>query len=98
MTTQQPPATTAIVKRLRLLGKHSSPGNSPALWDTDAGQYVIQGFELEPDTLARVGDVPPGELVIRVPKELMRYLPEACHDAEDDLECTASSGRRSRTS
>jgi hypothetical protein len=63
--------------RLRFLGKHSSPGNSPTLWDTDAGQYVIQGFELDPDTLAQVGDVPPGELVIRVPKELIRYLPEA---------------------
>jgi hypothetical protein len=59
--------------RLRFLGKHSSPGNSPTLWNTDAGQYVIQGFELDPDTLAQVGDVPPGELVIRVPKELMRW-------------------------
>jgi hypothetical protein len=65
--------------RLRFLRKHSSPGNSPTLWDTDAGQYVIQGFELDPETLAQVGDVQPGELVIRVPKELMRYLPEACH-------------------
>ena len=83
--------------RLRFLGKRSSPGNSPTLWDTDAGQYVIQGFELDPDTLAQIGDVPPGELVIRVPKELMRYLPEACHDAEDDLECAASAGRLSRT-
>lgn len=62
--------------RIRFLGKHSSPGNSPTLWDTDAGQYVIQGFELDPDSLAQVGDIPPGELVIRVPKELMRYLPE----------------------
>jgi hypothetical protein len=69
--------------RLRFLGKHSAPGNSPALWDTDAGQYVIRGFGLDPDTLAQVGDVPPGELVIRVPKELMRYLPEARPDADD---------------
>jgi hypothetical protein len=28
-------------------------------------------------TPQQVGDVPHGELVIRVPKELMRYLPEA---------------------
>jgi hypothetical protein len=67
--------------RLRFLGKHSAPGNSPTLWDTDAGQYVIQGFGLDTDTLAQVGDVPHGELVIRVPKELMRYLPEAHRDA-----------------
>jgi hypothetical protein len=70
--------------RLRFLGKHSSPGNSPTLWATDTGQYVIQGFGLDPDTLDQVGDVPPGELVIRVPRELMRYLPEACNDADDD--------------
>jgi hypothetical protein len=83
--------------RLRFLGKHSSPGNSPTLWDTDAGQYVIQGLGLDPDTLDQVGDIPPGELVIRVPKELMRHLPEACHDAEDDLDCAASAARPSRT-
>ena len=83
--------------RLRFLGRHSSPGNSPALWDTDAGQYVIQGFDLDPDTLAQVGDIPPGEVVIRVPKELMRYLPEARHDAEDDLEGAASADRRPGT-
>jgi hypothetical protein len=62
--------------RLRFLGKHSSPSNSPTLWDTDAGQYVIRGFRLDPDTLAQVGDLSPDELVIRVPKELMRHLPE----------------------
>lgn len=83
--------------RLRFLGKHSSPGNSPTLWDTDAGQYVIQGFELDPDALAQVGDVPHGELVIRVPKELMRYLRETRQNAEDDLEGAASAGRLSRT-
>jgi hypothetical protein len=82
--------------RLRFLGRHSSPGNSPTLWDTDAGQYVIQGFELDRDTLAQVGDVPSGELVIRVPRELMRYLRETCHDAENDRECAASAGRLPR--
>lgn len=82
---------------LRFLGKHSTPSNSPTLWDTDSGQYVIQGFELDPDALAQVGDIPPGELVIRVPKELMRYLPEARHDADDSLEGTASACQLSRT-
>ena len=61
---------------LRFLGKHSSPGSSPTLWDTDDNRYVIQGFELGADALAQVGEVPPGEAVIWVPKELMRYLPE----------------------
>lgn len=62
--------------RLRFLGKHSAPNNSPTLWDTDTGHYVIQGFNLDADALAQVGDVPDGEGVIWVPKELMRYLPK----------------------
>jgi hypothetical protein len=82
--------------RLRFLGKHSAPSNSPTLWDTDAGQYVIQGFQLDRATLAQVGDIPPGELVIRVPKELMRYLPKTRHDADGNLEgdCRALVKRR----
>jgi hypothetical protein len=61
---------------LRFLGKHSSPGSSPTLWDTDENRYVIQGFELGADALAQVGEIPVGEAVIWVPKELMRHLPE----------------------
>lgn len=44
--------------RLRFLGKDSTPGDSPTLWDTDEDQYVIQGFTLDPDDLAQVGDIP----------------------------------------
>jgi hypothetical protein len=83
--------------RLRFLGKHSAPGNSPTLWDTDADQYVIRGFGVDPDTLVQVGDVPPGELVIRVPKELMRYLPEGRPDGDDSLAGAASADQPSRT-
>ena len=73
--------------RLRFLGKHSSPGNSPTLWGTDAGLYVIQGYELDADTLAQVGQIPDGEAVIWVPTELMRYLPKE-HDDADDSDAT----------
>jgi hypothetical protein len=67
--------------QLRFLGKHSAPGNSPTLWDTGRGQYVIRGFtQLGPDAQAQVGDNPEGETVIWVPQELMRYLPKE-HDA-----------------
>lgn len=61
--------------RLRFLGKHSTPGNSPTLWATDDKKFVIQGFVLEPDAIAQVGHIPPGEGVIWVPEELMGYLP-----------------------
>jgi hypothetical protein len=68
------------VMRLRFLGKHSTPGSSPTLWGTDEKKYVIMGFVLDPDAVAQVGYVPPGEAVVWVPEELMRYLPpEARH-------------------
>ena len=63
--------------RLTFLGKVTQTGNSPTLWDTDEDQYVIQGFTLDADALEQVGTVPEGELVIRVPKKLMRHLKEA---------------------
>jgi len=63
--------------QLRFLGKETQTGNSPTLWETDDDQYVIQGFTLDAEALAQVGTVPDGELVVRVPKELMRHLKEA---------------------
>jgi hypothetical protein len=63
--------------RLTFIAKESQGGNSPTLWDTDEDQYVIQGFALDADALSQVGNVPDGELVIRVPKELMRHVKEA---------------------
>jgi hypothetical protein len=63
--------------RLTFLGKVTQTGNSPTLWDTDEDQYVIQGFTLDADALAQVGTVPDGELVIRVPKKLLRHAKDA---------------------
>ena len=71
--TKEPHAATIPRKALR-------PWQLPT-WDTDACQYVIQGFGLDSDTLAQVGDISLGELVIRVPKELMCYLPEVRRDS-----------------
>ena len=63
--------------RLTFLGRETQTGNSPTLWETDDGQYVIQGFTLDADALVQVGAVPAGEAVIRVPKKLMRHLRKA---------------------
>jgi hypothetical protein len=63
--------------KLTYLGKETQGGNSPTVWETDDGHYVIQGFTLDAETLAQVGAVPDGEAVIWVPKQLMRYLKEA---------------------
>jgi hypothetical protein len=63
--------------QLKFLGKETQTGNSPTLWETDDDQYVIQGFTLDAEALRQVGTVPDGELVVRVPKKLMRHLKEA---------------------
>jgi hypothetical protein len=70
-------ATEGLTMGLTFLGKETQTGNSPTLWETDDGQYVIQGFTLDAETLGQVGTVPAGEAVIRVPKKLMRHLEEA---------------------
>lgn len=69
--------------QLRFLGKVTEGGNSPTLWETDDDQYVIQGFTLDAEALGQVGNVPDGELVIRVPVELMRHLPKEDDAATD---------------
>jgi hypothetical protein len=63
--------------RLTFIAKETQTGNSPTLWDTDEDQYVIQGFRLDADAQAQVGNVPDGELVIRVPKKLLRHVKDA---------------------
>jgi hypothetical protein len=63
------------IVQLRFIAKVTQQGNSPTLWaDDETDEYVIQGFELDSDTLADLGRIPEGELVIRVPKELMSHL------------------------
>lgn len=69
--------------QLTFLGKETQTGNSPTLWETDTGEYVIQGFTLDADALAQVGTVPDGELVIRVPKKLMRHARDDAHGATE---------------
>ena len=67
---------------LRFLGKQTQSGNSPTLW-ADGEDYVIQGFTLDPETLAELGRVPQGEAVIRVPKLLMQHLAKDVDGATD---------------
>ena len=45
--------------------------------------YVVQGWVIDaPETLARIG-LPEGETVVKVPKALMRHLPEEKNGAAD---------------
>jgi hypothetical protein len=62
---------------LRFLGRETGGGGCPTLYETDHGTFVIQGWGVtDPAVLAALGEVPGHELVIEVPKRLMRHLPE----------------------
>ncbi|MCC5582025.1 hypothetical protein IMZ11_41145 [Microtetraspora sp. AC03309] len=73
---------------LRFLGKDpdSPSGDSPTIWeDTEAGEYVIQGYIVTSvDTLATVGELPNGETVLRLPKRMMQFFPEVNGDARSE--------------
>ena len=47
--------------RLTFLGKDTQGGNSPTLWETDDGQFVIQGFTLD----AELGESEPSRTARR---------------------------------
>jgi len=74
--------------RLTFLGKDTQGGNSPTLWETDDGQYVIQGFTLDAEALGQqalhtnVGgtEVMAGQLehlltVLRLPRLRLGIIP-----------------------
>ncbi|MGH3854093.1 MAG: hypothetical protein ACRDR6_11475 [Pseudonocardiaceae bacterium] len=60
--------------KLRLLGKDSTPTNSPTLYATDQDSYVVQGWIVtERATLARLA-VGEDETLVEVPAALLEYL------------------------
>ncbi len=59
---------------LRFLGGSSGKNGSPRLWELD-GEYLWQGYPVDPEVLAQM-EVPEGEIVVRVPKSLVTYLPK----------------------
>ncbi|MFL6077958.1 MAG: hypothetical protein ACJ73S_31725 [Mycobacteriales bacterium] len=64
---------------VRFLGKdpESQVGQSPTLYATDRADretYIVQGWKVtDPAALAQLGDIPPGEAVIEVPAEVLRF-------------------------
>jgi hypothetical protein len=66
------------IMALQFLGKDpdSNVDNSPTIWD-DGDAYVIQGWLVtDAADLAVIGDVPPHEGVVRIPKRMMPFFPE----------------------
>lgn len=61
--------------RLEFLGKTggSQEGECPALYATDRGTYVVQGYRVtSAEALADLRDMAPGETVVEVPADVLR--------------------------
>ena len=60
--------------RLRFLGTTSDDGQCPTLYATDRGSYAVQGdIVADPEALADLRHVLPGETFVEIPKELLRF-------------------------
>jgi hypothetical protein len=59
---------------IRFLGKESEHGDSPTLYATDQGAYLVQGWKItDLEILAKL-DVPVGETVVEIYAHLMTHL------------------------
>ncbi|WP_042382810.1 hypothetical protein [Streptacidiphilus melanogenes] len=64
--------------RLKFVGTTSQGGGCPTLYETDSGDFVVQGDRLtDPEALAQLKDVLPGETFVVIPRALLtRYAPK----------------------
>lgn len=64
--------------KLNFVGSTSDSGQCPTLYETDSGDWVVQGYELtDEEALAQLRDVLPGEKFVVVPRELLtRFAPK----------------------
>jgi hypothetical protein len=68
--------------QLRFLGKESTPTNSPTLYVTEQGSYLVQGWIVsDPGVLSRL-EVGDNETLVEVPPGLMAHLAEDGVDGE----------------
>jgi hypothetical protein len=69
--------------RVTFIGSTSQNGGSPTLYATDRNSLVVRGYRItDPQALADLGEVPPGEADIEIPLELLRYYtPPTAQDA-----------------
>jgi hypothetical protein len=61
--------------RLRFLGTNSEQGTCPAVYETDRGTFAVQGTLIrDPEALADCVSRGSDEVVVEIPKELVRYF------------------------
>ncbi|WP_371781450.1 hypothetical protein [Streptosporangium subroseum] len=73
------------IVKLRFLGKDSTPTNSPTLYATDHGVYIVQGWIVADSEILAKLDIPEDETVVEVPPQLLTHL------AKDGLEGVVTS-------
>ncbi len=67
-----------LAVRLTFVAKdpNSNPTNSPTLYRTDRGSWLVQGFVVtDPDALAEM-DIPEGESVVEIPDRMIQFFTE----------------------
>ncbi|MFI6580312.1 hypothetical protein [Embleya sp. NPDC050493] len=64
--------------KLRFVGTTSKDGDCPTLYETENGDFVVQGDRLtDPEALAQLKDVKDGETFVVVPRALLaRFAPK----------------------
>ncbi len=59
---------------IRFLGKETEHGDSPTLYATDQGKYLVQGWKAtDPEILAKL-DMPESETVVEIYARLLGHL------------------------
>ncbi|MGQ0573862.1 MAG: hypothetical protein ACT4RN_06610 [Pseudonocardia sp.] len=61
--------------KLTFLGKDSKSGQSPTVYATDRGTFVVQGWRLTDAEALAVMDIPEHETAVEIPAGLLRFLP-----------------------
>lgn len=66
--------------RVKYLGSGSGEGGSPTIFATDRGTLGVQGYVItDPQALSDIGEIPEGETVVEIPRELLRFVDEPLH-------------------
>jgi hypothetical protein len=63
--------------KLRFLGSNSTGGQSPTLYETDRGTFVIQGWKVLDTEALSAMNIPDHETAIEVPMALLDFAPHS---------------------
>jgi hypothetical protein len=67
-----------VVVRLRFLGTDSEQGTCPTAYETDRGTFAVQGrLVVDQEALADCVNLGADEVVVEIPKDLVRFFPQA---------------------